>query len=462
MGDATIYPTENNLIEISASMPSSIELENNSSQLREKLPLPDVLCNLNLDPLGFFVGSKGVAFLQYFETRVSDKLTLSTRSSNYFCKTFLRLSSTDERIANILASWGAYFFHKSQHEDVRKHYAKAVALANADESKSMVCNSPGSLLTQISFYLTAMGFFVCQGDTFTWWHYLCKCYELFEQYNFDLRGISKRLGDSNDVKFVLSNFFYHDIMSSHAFIHGPKIAFKHYKELFDDGFFSASYGIDPLQGCLNPIYMLLAEQMEVRAAMRVRRDRLEDILNNEFQQNDDPSILREFELMRLRYLEHCEEMLEYFRVKIAQCTMDESILKNYPEEERVLHREVFKLLHITCKLFWSIYLKRTPPNSFEPQLELIYLINQMEVVVKTKLVVVLCLPLIIAGVTSYTEYDRSRVKKILFEAKKNCPVQNLDRAWFLIQAFWERNVTGTFRTDWADICAEMNWQLCVC
>lgn len=439
------------IIELPATSHTHLELSP-LSQLATTVPL-----SLGVEPISSFLDARGVSYLQYFKEQVSNRIALSPESSNYFCITFLRLAQQDERIANILASWGAYFVHKSRHEDVTTHYEKALTLR-----ESHLLGSDAQLLVQLCFYLSLVGFFVCQGDTSLWWDNFCKCHELIKEQGVDLRDLLKRFNCSNDAKFLLSNFFYHDIMSSNAFSHGPKVTIKEYQTLFAEGFFDSSYGMDPLQGCMNSVYMLLAEELEVREAMRVRRNRLDDILNNDIRLEDDPIVQKEFEAMRTAYLEHCEEMLEYFRVKIIECEISEDSLQGTPQEDQVLLRNVFELFRTTCKVYWSVYLKRCPPNSFEPQLALLRMLNKMEQLVDSRMVVVLCLPLIIAGVTSYTVHDRSRVSRLFKLAQEKCPVQNLKKAWFLIEETWKRNAVGSLSKDWTNICEEMNWQLCVC
>ena len=463
---------ESDLVEISASQPSALELSPNSIQLVSREPTGPLLPFLEalfeesyVPPLqlaffSLFLDSKGVSFVRHFDTEVSGALTVSPSTSNYFSKTFLLLATMDESIGHAIASWGAYYVHHYDHIDVKKHlfHAMSATARNFPKGKEI---SKYDCLTLLCFHLIVVGFFVCQGDVSQWWTCFAKCTEIAKRSG-GLKNLCIDLDHSNDIKFLVSNFFYHDIMSSHAFSHGTIIPLRQYTEVFEPGFFDSSYGIDPLQGCLNPVYMLLAEELEVRAAMRSRLQRLESLLNGELGAEDDPDILLEFEMMRILYLEYCELVAQQVEEKLQSCVIDETLLAACTEEEVKMHRQIFTVFKLACKLYWVLFIKGLPPKANELQLLLVQLMDRIDKLVESKMIVVLCFPLVIACSACYTKHDRRRMEIIFSKVIGKCPIHNVQRAWVVVQEVWKRSPNGELTVDWADICEDWGWQLCVC
>ncbi|EDK40455.2 hypothetical protein PGUG_04553 [Meyerozyma guilliermondii ATCC 6260] len=464
---------ESDLVEISASQPSALELSPNSIQLVSREPSESLSPfsqalfgeDIYMPPLqsaffSLFLDSKGVSFVRHFENEVSGALTVSPSTSNYFSKTFLSLATMDESIGHAIASWGAFYVHQYDHIDVQKHFFQAMSLTAKKFPKGSEI-SKYDYFTLLCFHLIVTGFFVCQGDISQWWICFAKCTELVKRSG-GLKKLCIDLDHSNDIKFLVSNFFYHDIMSSHAFSHGTTIPVKEYKQVFEPGFFDPSYGIDPLQGCMNPVYLLLAEELEVRAAMRTRRLRLESLLNGELGAEDDPNILGEFESMRTSYLEYCELVAQQIEEKIQGCIIDETLLAACTEAEVKMHCQIFTVFKLVCKLYWVLYIKELPPKANESQLLLVQLMAKIDKLVESKMIVVLCLPLVIACSACYTKHDRRRMEIIFSKVIGKCPIHNVHRAWVVVQEIWKRNPKGELTIDWADICEDLNWQLCVC
>lgn len=459
------------LIEISASHPSALELSPHSDSFKavdEIAMLPyqlDFLDTLHLPQLELFLvpflmDSKGAYFVKHFEYKVAGSLTLGPGTSNYFSKTFLKLANVDESIGHAIASWGAFYVHKSDHEDVQRHFQKAMAIT----TKRFPRGSEVSKLdyyTLLCFHLIVLGSFVCRGDVAQWWVCFIKCYEIIERFG-GIEELCRGFHYSNDIKFIISNFFYHDVMSSQAFLGGPLVEMKRYRDLFENGFFDQHYGIDPLQGCLNPVYLLLGEELEVYAAMKTRQDRLDSLLEGEVDFEADQSITSEFDAIRSQYFEFCEGVVRDIEHKIATCEIDPIMLASASKEEADLHQQVFALFKQVSKLYWALYIKKISLKSSEVQHILMKVMDGIDKLVNTPMVVVLCLPLLLAGTASYSTHDKCKLEMLFHRIIETCPVQNVRRAWVIIQECWKRNPTGDKLLDWAQICHEKNWQLCVC
>lgn len=463
------------LVEISNTQPYAVDLSSAvdtspadvSPQVFASVSLPSLdfdsfshLPSLHLSDVGMFLDSKGVSFVQHFDNNVSGTLMVSPTASNYFSKTFLLVASLDEGIGHAIASWGAYYAHGSLHHDVEHHLTQAVGLITSRFARGVAVSTHDYFIL-ICFHLIVLGFFICQGDASQWWTCFQKCHELIERFG-GLEKLCEEFSYSNDVKFLVSNFFYHDIMASHAFLHGPLVKLEEYSRIFRSGFFDSNYGIDPLQGCLNPVYMLLAEELEARTDMRTRKERLDSILNGELGTEDDPDVLGEFDAMRTQYLEFCAEIQSRIESKIANCHIDPSLLEKTDQLEVDLHLKMFALFKLVCKLYWVLFIKETSPTSNEVQLLLIKLMDGIEELVDTPMILVLCLPMLVAGGACYSKYDRRRLEKIFGRIMLKCPIKNVRKAWVVVQELWKKNPDGDKTLEWADVCKELGWELCVC
>lgn len=423
----------------------------------------ETFCNIppfHVPDFSIFLDSKGVSYVKHFNDNVSGTLTVSPSASNYFSKTFLMFAGLDEGIGHAIASWGAYYVHSHLHDDVEHHFGQAVYLMAKRFGRGTAVTKYDYFIL-IIFHLVLLGFFICQGDTHQWWICFEKCHELIERCG-GLEKLCEDFNYSNDIKFLVSNFFFHDINASHAFVHGPLIESHQYHRVFRNGFFDSEYGVDPLQGCLNPVYLLLVEELEIRTVMRSRKMRLDSLLNGELVAEDDPGILHEFDVMRRQYLEFCADMKSQLEPKIANCQIDPATLARTEKFEREIHIETFAVFKLACQLYWVLYIKEVSPTSNELQLLLIELMDRIKTVVDSRMVVMLCLPLVMAGVACSTKLDRRRLKKAFLLIMEKSPIKNVRKAWVVVQEVWKKNPDGDKTLDWADVCEELGWELNIC
>lgn len=466
--ESTILFDSDRIVELELPLQSDTSIESQLMALSQHAPsesavsLPQFELNFFEFPkffFNFFMDSKGAAFVEHFESKVSGTLTVSPSTSNYFSKTYLQLANIDESIGHAIASWGAFYVHQHEHEDVKHHLRKAMVVIAKRFPRTLELTKY-DIFTLLCFYLIVLGTFVCQGDVRLWWSCFKECHEIIKKSN-GLIELCLELHFSNDIKFLISNFFYHDVMASDSFLHGPLILVEKYRALFTDSFFDSLYGIDPLQGCLNPVYLLLAEELEVFAVIEARQKRLDDLLGGELDL-DDENVSREFDIIRAQHFKFCEEMINQIEQKLLKCEIDHRMLEYVTENEAILHKLVFDLFMHVCTMYWALFIKKILPKSCEVQLTLMKLVDGIEKLVDTGMVVVLCLPLLLASTASYAQHDRRKLEKLTLEIIDKCPVQNVHRAWVVIQKCWERNPEGDKMVNWAEVCRELDWHLCVC
>lgn len=445
------------LAEISASQLAFLELSPDLDVLvsrTEQFEL-DLDFHIHLNPsmfVGLFLDARGVSFVRHFKNSVSNSLLVCPSTSNYLCKTFILFAHMDESIGHALASWGAYYVHRHYHSDVKHHLNQAIALCAERYPQGLVRESH-DMLPLFCYHLIMLGFFICAGDVCWWWKSFIQCHDLITRHG----GLDKVCVDfcrSNDIKFLISNFFYHDVLLSNAFVHGPLVSSAEYQKVFSADFYDSSYGIDPLQGCLNPIYLVLCEELEVRAIMKAQRYSIDEMLNGNM--DSDELALREFNRMRAQHLAFCELESARIKCKISACVMDTTLPRDVSDRE--LHTKVFATFVLVCKLYWILYIKQVLRRSIELQHLLVQLFDHIEELVDTQMVVILCLPLLTVGAASCTSHDRKRTEKIFGELIAKCPIENVRRAWVVVQETWRRDDC----LDWAEVCEEWGWEMCVC
>lgn len=418
-------------------------------------PAPVALCALPA-VLPLFLSHSAAERMHHFGQRVSNTLAVGTHTSNYFCKTFLALAYVDEAIGHAIASWGAFYRHEPEAQ--ARHMGRAVAL----RTRGAAPRSRFDLFCGLCFQLVVLGQHVCRGDVERWWQCFRACVRLVAAAGGP-DAVCRLFGRSNDVKFVVSNIFYHDVLSSDAFAFGPAIPMQRWAEVFDGDFFSPEYGIDPLQGCLNPVYMLLGEALEMRCAMAKRRARLHQMLEGELGAETNTAVLRDFDRVRTDYLQSCCAAADALQRKLDACAPDESVFARaaLSPDDAALHRRAFELHRLALQLHCAMAIRGLHASAAEVELMQTQLRAEIDGLVDSRMVLVLCFPLLVAGVACHTKRDRRTMAATFHATIARCPVGNVGRAWEVVQETWRRSGDGRM-VDWAEVCVDLGWHLCVC
>lgn len=406
--------------------------------------------------LPLFLSHSAAERMHHFGQRVSNTLAVGTQASNYFCKTFLALAYVDEAIGHAIASWGAFYRHEPEAQ--ARHMGRAVALRTADGAP----RSRFDLFCALCFQLVVCGSHVCRGDVERWW----QCFQACVHMVMAAGGpdeLCRQFSRSNDVKFVVSSIFYHDVLSSNAFVAGPAIPMRCYAQVFGADFFTQDYGVDPLQGCMNPVYMLLGEAHEMRWAMAQRRARLHDMLEGELGVETNAAVLHEFDRVRTDYLQACCAAADTLGRKIDQCAPDESVFARagLSAADTALHRRSFEMHRLALRLYCAMAIRGLRASSTEVELMQTQLRAAIDGLVDTRMVLVVCFPLLVAGVACHTKHDRRAMAATFRATIARCPVGNVERAWDVVQETWRRSADAHM-VDWAAVCADFGWHLCVC
>lgn len=411
-----------------------------------------------------YLDERGIVFFNYFKENVSSVISIGLENSNYLLKTFISMSMSDESILKAIASWGGLFLCGTfENSKAESYMSDAVSIL-----KKKFKNNPNlnkcDVITLLCFNLISIGIYVCSGDVKKWIRCFHDCKLLLMKYG----GIIKLCNDfeyNNDIRFLLSNFQYHDIMSSLSFLEGTKIPIKEYEVVFDDAdlFFPTNYGVDPLQGCNQSLYLVLGEIVNTKVFVNKYRNEIEEKMYLQLHEALTETV-EEIALLRNAFLEYVNSEAQKLEAKINSCQPYYSqhfrIVEN--DLEQKLHQTSFQVYKNVCNLYLKMYVKGMPPKTYEIQQLLLQSLKMIDELIDSKMIVIVCLPLLTVAMAAYTEIDKKVIEGMFEKVLERCPVGNVRKARIIVEESWKRNFQGDFSVDWAEICEEFGWELCVC
>ncbi|CAR65385.1 DEHA2A08272p [Debaryomyces hansenii CBS767] len=423
--------------------------------------------NILLSPsstFSLYLDEPGLRLLEYFENKVAKILCISPESSNYFLKTFVSVAMTEESIMHALAAWGGVFSEGASSELVNYHMSQATILIHERHLANSKLNKHGYYVA-VCYYLIAIGIEICSGDVSKWYKHFNACTELLRSYG----GLAKFLKDfnySNNVKWLIASFQFHDIMSSVTLSSGTSCSMKNYNNLFknynllDIG----DYGIDPYQGCIQPIYLILGEIMNSYVELKEERKKLKaSILHLSLEDSNSSEIdglmqqrIEHYNIVSTRY----DELLNKVQLARPNEKQIASIMNN--KEELDLHLTLFELYRLTCQMYLLLYIKQTQPSSSEVQMLLLTSFAYISTLVESPMTASLSMSLLICGISCCNHSDRNYIRTKFTKIYDKYKAGNVRRVWDIVEESWRRNPDGNICIDWVEICEQYGWKLPVC
>ncbi|EGW34787.1 uncharacterized protein SPAPADRAFT_145253 [Spathaspora passalidarum NRRL Y-27907] len=396
----------------------------------------------SLTPL--ILDNKGSNFLDAFIHKVAKDLCIGPESSNYFLKTFYQLSYTEDSISYLLCAWGGLFID-GYTDDVKSYMGKASELIEKQYNRQDNL-STYDIYVLLNYYLINIGVHICAGDVSNWYNLFKKVIKIIQDHG-GLNHICKVFNYSNDIKWLISDIQYHDIMSSITFTQGTKFPMVEYNEIFTNEKILEldDYGLDPFQGCIQPIYLLLGDIITTSVEFNE---------NSPSDSTDEDSRLAHYQLVINKYDE--------LERRLAQCQPNINQMNGIPDEELELHLTLFETYSLTCQLCMNYQIRKIPPVSIEMQSLLLNTLKHIDILIDTKLMTSLAFPLLICGITCSSENDRLKMIQRFQKVSQDYKVANLKRMFNIVKQVWERNMDGKIYIDWNEIVQENNWHLSMC
>ncbi|EMG46742.1 hypothetical protein SBY92_005348 [Candida maltosa Xu316] len=393
-----------------------------------------------------FLDNQALYFLDGFLSNVGAKFSIGQESSNYILKTFYQLSEEQESIAYALTAWGGIFIEGGFTENVNHYLNKAISEI-AKNHVDMDNLSKKDIYVLLNYYMISIGLYVCGGDASLWNLSFNKSIELINKYG-GLSNIVKMFDYSNEIKWLVSDVQYHDVLSSQTFHKGTCLPMEEYNSVFKEAKILelGNYGLDPFQGCIQPIYLMLGEIISKSAEFRSKQVENADINT------------------RLEVYNEMNEVYEKLKDDINNCVPNMEQMRHIAHDkyELELHLTLFEVYSIICQISLNFLFKKLPPDSLDMQRLLLNCLNSLDILVDTKMKSALSFSLLICGITCCSESDRSMMKERFKTVSEDYKAMNLRLIRDIVEEVWKRNNNGKLYIDWILICEENNWDMSFC
>lgn len=412
-----------------------------------------------------YLDDEGLKCIEYFQLKVSKLITICPDKHNYLVKTYMPLAMNNKSIQLALAAYGSVFMNENPDNLNYKGYLKRATKVIQSSGAYFENITKSDFYILLCFFLIMLGTEVCSGDTHYAPIFLEQCKILIRNRG----GISKVILEfefSNSMKWLLSNIQYHDILSSRSALKGCELideyndVFKHQK-LLD----TCDYGIDPFQGSIQPIYLILGGIINESVKLRHEWRQLEEMSNNleygviklkEFNEN-----LNKIFRLRQKFFEKIETLSLVYSEKISRCQPNGRQFASLLDENEILddHVMFFNLFRLCCRLYLNNNIRRLPPSSSEQQGLLYKALNIIDEIIDTRLVTCMGFPLVICGMECVSKIDRVamiyRIERYMTKYKAKNPI------WIcnIIEDVWVMNPDGNLCLDWAEVVKDMNWDV---
>lgn len=407
-------------------------------------------------PFQLMLDDKGLQLVEYFLTEVVKTICIVPQGhKNHLSLTLLSVAHGDESVMNLLAGWGALFRDGPDSNSFKYRILRADKVARRlYEGKQL--DDRGNF-NMLCYHLNLAGIGVCSGDTSEWYELLHKCMTKIKEFG-SIDGILKRFGYLDEVRWVVSNFQYHDVMSLVSLKYGTMFGMEEYALLFEDEN-DFSYGMDPLQGCIHPVFLLLGEIMNVNATLRRSRQLIEKLLDA---LQHDPLAGDELSTLQHRRMQHyinASKEAARLMAKINECEPQSNQQCFLEEADLEDHLTLFEAFRNTCKLYVLLYIQETQPRAPEVQLILLDTFKLVDLLINCNLRPAIGMIMLICGLCCCYPADRMEMQRKFTRLFTHYKVFNLNKVRHIVEQSWVANPDGNINIDWPDLCEMIGWKL---
>lgn len=413
--------------------------------------------NLSYSPksvYSLYLDNDGIRFIEHYKKVFTSVLCLGRDDSHYFVHTFLRYANNNEAILYLLAAFGGLLMecvnHETDHQLNTDSKMKYITMAHNliyDQYKDgLEFKCKEDFFTLFCFYLIRLSWEVCAGDTNHWHFCLTQCKRLIDTYG----GLQKVLQDfsfSNDIKWLISDFQFHDMVNLSAVSQGTLFEIDQYKQISYSGF-----GIDPFQTICGPVYLLLGKINNNYVELTKEKELIKKLTDSE-----------EKRYRRTAFYSKMESTSAQLSTELDECVPDEEHIQLLLEdvEELEMHMTFFELLAITCKIHLNATCRNLAPNNYEQQILLAQCIDRLEVLLSGRLQTALPIVFAICGPVCVDLDDRAKFRTFMKRGLSVYNFGNHKRVVELIEESWVRNPRGEHSINWFNVAQLQGWILSV-
>lgn len=421
-----------------------------------------------------YLDSDGLLFIEQYKLTFTSVLSLGVGNSHYFIETFLKLANSNEAILYLIASFGGHLLQFANNDnDIQnendnnsnmssdnyrtkaiqgsqmKYMQKSFKLISNKYRKDSDVKTKEDFFILFCYYLIMLSFEITRGDTKNWYDYLLKCKTLIENYG-GLMKVMKDFQFSNDIKWAISDFQFHDVVSSKSVKHGTLYPIKTYENLTK---FYINFGIDPFQNISRPIYLIWGKINNYSSKLNQEYEKIQLITES-----------NELKNFKLIFYENIEKISSKIINELDDCSPNPENIKlllDNSSNEFEFQMTFFELLNLTTKIHLNSSIKKLTPNNFEQQKLLIQCMERIDIIINTRMATALPIVFLICGVNCIEIEDRKIMIEYINKVFQCHRFGNYKRILDVIEEIWLRNINGDKLITWNMICEEKGWTLSI-
>ncbi|KAG7729628.1 hypothetical protein KL948_003782 [Ogataea haglerorum] len=196
-----------------------------TSKLSPAVTVPSNVLTQSLDETGRL-------FLDHYISFITEEITIChSQESNFFFSYILRLAAQDAAVLNGIVAWGGMFLLGSQNEEARAYFAKSLALVQTRRQQIAARPTLKDFMALATCFLVLVGAEVSTGDIKFWYHIFLQLRDAFSEYG-GLRKFFEDTRHANEGKWIISNYFFHDVNATRTVLSGTHEDINTYKEIF--------------------------------------------------------------------------------------------------------------------------------------------------------------------------------------------------------------------------------------
>ena len=403
-------------------------------------------------PFKCFLNDEGVLYLDFFYHRVSRLITIGPDKYNHLLNTFIPLAMTSAPIQLALSSWGNSSLLSTMDQDYAKQSMGLAFLHVQGLYKSPRRLERKTFYELLCFFIIAMSTKIASGDTFYWKQFLSLSQKFIHEYG-SLKTLLSDFSFSNEIKWILSNIQYHTDLSNDPELFENDFMHEYYDVVEQTNLFQDSdFGIDPSQGCLQPMYFTLRKINIQALKLEKKWDKIDRIRLRSKEKFPSENI----SFLKHEYYNHLMEVSHLLDGIIEECKpIDSQLFALVKTESEIgLHMDLFELHRLVCFLYVLLRIKKIPPCSPAPQRLLIEAMEKLKILFETRLATCLAFPYLICGITCCDD-DRDIMRQLLLDVIARYPVRNIKHIYSMVEKFWVDNPRGDLCLSWYE-CTKKN------
>ncbi|ODV96392.1 hypothetical protein PACTADRAFT_57369 [Pachysolen tannophilus NRRL Y-2460] len=397
------------------------------------------------------LNQEALLYLDHYKTCVATTVSVAPDESNYFLKYYLPLAEIDKSVLYGIIGWGGMFLSGSKDNSGFKYYMqKSIESTELKISHGLDKLNKMDILSMLTSLTIHCAAEICIGDVKEWFIHFKKIYDIILQKYGDLTKLLLEFDNCNEVRWLVSNFLYHDVLTNVGVKKGTFFSHSEYQLALKNndsaGIMDTDYGSDPLQGCVKPLYMIIGEIVNASVDLKEEDLQLTKL---------------EKQVQRLNHSQKIQAVFTSLESKILNSKPNAvALLYLKTDQELELNLTLFELYQLTARLYLHMLILKTPANNPQVQQIVFNLNTSLDILIGSKLQTTLCLPFLIGGLNCVSEIDRLVMSKRLQKLTTTFPVKNLVRVWEVLNKSWELNKDGSQCINWIQITDELDWDLC--